>query len=346
MGWIIPVISAAASIYNGIKSSKKGNANDLAQQNERNRINGSSMDIRNMINAGGKTWNPQTQMYEDSPFVKQGSQIQGGYDNILNGNFVGGSGRTGAVEGSIGSLRDFANNPIDAEGINRSRGGGVFDEFAKTGGISDAYKEDYRKRAGAVIPQMFGQVNNNLTRQAAATGSGGNLSGSMARNLRQQAFAAQDASTNAELGLQDTINKGRQWGAGSMSGAELSLQDLLTRSKLGGLQSVLGGQMGLMNAEDNRGNMDMQSKLQALSGLLNLRGQGTEQDKQIQQLMQLLQIQNNGNAGTFGVPNNSNFFTGYNQAGQALAPTADALSQYFRNRNSSAPYGPGMAGQQ
>jgi len=348
MAWIPLLFSAGASIYNGIRQGRQGSAQDKELAGQRLRINNSVGDIQNLINQ--RNWNPTTQQYEASQHSQQGDEIYGGYKDLLGGNYgtslgPGGSGRTGNVEGLISDYKNFANKPISDADQARARGGGVFDEFSKTGGWSDSNKADYRRRAGAVVPQMFGQVNNELQRKQAISGGGGNISGATARNLRQQALAAQDASTNAELGLQDQVNAGRKWGTEGMSGSELSLQDLSTRSKLAGLGGASGLEMGLMSAEDQRAlnaagidlqgqDMGIRAKLGALGGMSNMWSQPTEDDKKIQQLMQLLGIQNSGLSSTYGVPSAGNFFQGFNQAGQATAPFASGLSQYLQQRNS------------
>ena len=164
--------------------------------------------------------------------------------------------RRASMDENIRGLKDFGKTGgIDAEGMNRMRGGGVYDEFAKTGGYSEGDKANIRTRANSVIPSMFGSMRDQAQRQASVQGGyGPGQSALMSRLGRNQAGAAADTSLNAELGITSAVNKGRQWGAGSMSEAEQGLQSLKTGNQLQGMRGAADVESGMVN-DINRGRM-------------------------------------------------------------------------------------------
>lgn len=162
----------------------------------------------------------------------------------------------------------FNTGGVDPTGQNRMRGSGVFDEFAKTGGLDEAARANIRSRGTATIPAFYQAIRDKLQNQARIGGGAGpGFTASMSRLGRDQGRAAQEAATNTELGLTNQINEGRRWGAGSMSDAESRLQDLMSSNKRFGLSSALG-------AAEAGGRFDTQNaglNLDALSGLRGLR---------------------------------------------------------------------------
>ena len=144
------------------------------------------------------------------------------------------------VKKSIAGYQGFADTGgLDAEAINRMRGMGVFDEYAKTGGISDAQRADMRARGSSVIPAFYNRVRDESSRLGRVQGGGGpGQAALMLRLARDQARGAQEASRATEMGISDAVRQGRQWGTEGLTTAEGSLQDLLTRNKLAGMGGV------------------------------------------------------------------------------------------------------------
>lgn len=147
----------------------------------------------------------------------------------------------GNVNKSIAGFQNFADTGgLDAEGINRMRGMGVFDEYAgKSGGISDETKGMLRARANSGIPAFYNQVRDETNRLGRVQGGGGpGQAALMSRLARDQSRAAADTSRGTELGIQEAIDKNRQWGTTGLAGAEGDLQRLLTENKLKGMSGV------------------------------------------------------------------------------------------------------------
>lgn len=138
---------------------------------------------------------------------------------------------------------------IDAEGQARMRGGGVFDEFSKTGGLDEGARSNIRSRGNSVIPSMYGQMRNEANRMGAVQGGYGPgraaLSGRMGR---EQAGAAQSAALDSELGIQKQVNEGRQWGAGNMASSEAGLQGQLVGNRLAGLNGAGAMEGNMVNS--------------------------------------------------------------------------------------------------
>lgn len=145
----------------------------------------------------------------------------GGFDDAARGRILG----------DANSMRTTAN---DGDVANRFRGGGVFDEFARTGGYSDQDISNIRSRATSVIPAYYDVARNEAGRMANVQGGyGPGRAALFARMGRDQARGAQSAALDAELGIKDKVNEGRRWGAGQMTGAEASLQDMRMRALTG-----------------------------------------------------------------------------------------------------------------
>lgn len=146
------------------------------------------------------------------------------------------------ILGDAGQMRSTANDSAVAD---RFRGGGVFDEFAKTGGYSDQDIRNIRSRATSVIPAFYDVARNEANRMSAVQGGyGPGRAAMMGRMSRQQAQGAQKAALDAELGIKEGVNEGRKWGASGMSGAEASLQDMRMRA----LTGAAGVETGMWDA--------------------------------------------------------------------------------------------------
>jgi len=161
------------------------------------------------------------------------------------------------VEDSIAKLKGLG---YDQTTIDRMRGGGVYDEFAKTGGYTDQQKTDLRARATSAIPSMYGRMRDEANRASAVQGGyGPGKMALMARMSREGAGAMADASRNAEIDIGERVNANRLAGAGGMASSEGNLASLRGQT----LQSAMGGEMGL--AESIRS-----GKQYGTSGIANL----------------------------------------------------------------------------
>jgi hypothetical protein len=132
--------------------------------------------------------------------------------------------RVASQDSNIQRLKSIGYDP---DTVNRMRGGGVFDEFARTGGVSDADKANLRARGNSVIPSFYGSMRDEGARLSSVQGGyGPGRMAMMSRLARQQAAGAQDAARDTELGITDRVNEGRRWGSGAMSDAEGRLGSL------------------------------------------------------------------------------------------------------------------------
>lgn len=141
------------------------------------------------------------------------------------------------IQGDIGELRTLGRSGgMTAAEQERYRGNGVFDEFAKTGGLSDTDKQMLRARGNSGIASLYGQGKQELGRLNQVAGANNAGTGALLSRLtREGARAAQDSALNTELGITDRVLEGRKYGASGMSQAEAALQDRLANTRLTGL---------------------------------------------------------------------------------------------------------------
>lgn len=195
------------------------------------------------------------------------------------------------IQGDIGELRTLGRTGgINEEDKARYRGNGVFDEFSKTGGLSDTDRQMLRARGNSGIASIYGQSKQELSRLNRV--SGGNNAGTgalLSRLTRDGARAAQDSALNTELGITDRVNEGRKWGAEGASQSEASLQDRLANTKLSGLLGALehgrgveeykgttklGASSKASDVEANIASMLMEERARGAAGLAGLASMG------------------------------------------------------------------------
>lgn len=142
------------------------------------------------------------------------------------------------IRGDINTLRGYGQTGgIDAEGLRRARGGGVFDEFAQTGGYTPQAIQDIRSRSISPIAAQYAADKRNMESMNAVQGGySPNYAASMARLSRNRGLASSDAARNAEIDIQGQVREGRRWGGEQMSKAENTLQEFLTRNKINATQ--------------------------------------------------------------------------------------------------------------
>jgi hypothetical protein len=178
-----------------------------------------------------------------------GGGVDTGMFNRFQGNLadVGANGgwsqdRINSMDSNIQGMKGVASDPEIAA---RFRGNGVFDEFAKTGGYSDQDIANIRSRANSVIPAYYDVAKQAAGRTAAVQGGyGPGQSALMARMSRDQAKGAAGAALDAEVGIKDKVNSGRQWGAGQVSSAENALQG----TRLNALTGASNAESGMVNS--------------------------------------------------------------------------------------------------
>lgn len=191
------------------------------------------------------------------------------------------------IQGDISELRTLGRTGgISAADQERYRGNGVFDEFAKTGGLSDTDKQMLRARGNSGIASLYGQGKQELTRLNRVSGANNAGTGALVSRLtRDGARAAQDAALNTELGITDRVIEGRKFGSTSMSQAEAALQDRLANTKLTGLlgatehgrgieefkgKTKLGAADGASSVEANIAGLLASERARGASGLAGL----------------------------------------------------------------------------
>lgn len=159
-----------------------------------------------------------------------------------------------SMQGNINAYKELGRTGgVDEAGQARMRGGGIFEEFGKTGGLSDTDRANIRSRATSTIPAYYQQMSDEANRSRAVQGGYGPgaaaLSGRMARQSAAQGAAA---ARDAELGIMDQVNQGRQWGGTNMANSEAALQSLLSSNRLAGLQGATQTESGMITDIANR----------------------------------------------------------------------------------------------
>jgi len=141
--------------------------------------------------------------------------------------------------------------------LDRWRGGGVYDEFGKTGGYSDVDKANIRSRAISPIGSFAAGERDEMARRRSVQGGyTPGFDASQRALKRDTARNIADTSLDAEIGIQENVNKGRQWGAEGMSRTEGEIETLRTQNQLEGSRQVAQIQQavagGMMSASQGR----------------------------------------------------------------------------------------------
>jgi hypothetical protein len=227
--------------------------------NESNRINKESSDYFNLLSG---RMGPAQQRADESY-----GDIYGGFKKFLDPSYASGSPGFGEYEGMFKNL--YNTGGLDAENIDRIRGKGGFDEFAKTGGYSTGDISNIRSRSNRSIPSFFDALRAKMGDQALISGTPASYTSSLSRMSRDQARQSADMALDTELGIKDRVNEGRRYGISGMSGAEQGLAELLSRNKIAGAEGGLrAAGMGAQFGENRDKNI-----LAALGGMGDLRGQ-------------------------------------------------------------------------
>src|SRR5690606_16860196 len=158
--------------------------------------------------------------------------------------------RIASMDENIRGFKEFGRTGgLDADAINRMRGGGVFSEFQQTGGFSPEDIANIRARANSTLPAYYDAVRQGQNRMASIQGGNPAAQSAMALRLaRDQAKAMREQSLDTELGISDRIREGRQWGAEGGAMAEAALQQLLSSNKLAGLRGASDVEAAMLNS--------------------------------------------------------------------------------------------------
>lgn len=192
--------------------------------------------------------------------------------------------RMASMDENIGSLKEFGRTGgLDADAMNRMRGGGVFEEFQETGGYTPEQIADLRTRSNSTLPAFYDTVRQGQNRMNSIQGGNPAASGAMsARLARDQAKGMREQTLDTELGLGDRVREGRQWGAEGGAQAEGALQGLRTNNQLAGLRGASDVESNMVNSiagnrlrgsenwtqgELGLGNMIQQGRMFGTSGL-------------------------------------------------------------------------------
>jgi hypothetical protein len=204
------------------------------------------------------TFNEASNSYRD--FMNKGGGISGAPNTQLNDSeasyrkFMETGGwdpnRVKSMDENIQGLKTFGKTGgIDDASMARMRGGGVYDEFAQTGGLSAGDRGNIRSRATSTIPQFYSNMRDEANRNSTAQGGyGPGQAALMSRMGRGQAGAGADAALNAELGITDQVNKGRLAGAGGMASSENAAMGLKTGNQLAGMTGASNIEQGLQES--------------------------------------------------------------------------------------------------
>jgi hypothetical protein len=158
--------------------------------------------------------------------------------------------RSASIMQNVQGLKDIGQTGgISDENVNRMRGMGGYDEFAKTGGYTPESIANIKAQALSPISSYATGTRDELSRRAALTGGYTPGFDSANRALqRDTARGIADTSLAANVGIQDRINQGRQWGIGGMAGAEQGIAGMQSGNKLAGLQGAGQMELGLQNS--------------------------------------------------------------------------------------------------
>ena len=189
--------------------------------------------------------------YED--FLKTGGVNLGRTNEAMGhlGELAGSGGWSpadkAAQEKLIAGLTGFGETGgINPQDIERMRGLGVFDEFAKTGGFTPGQMQDVRSRATSQIPAAYASARQEAERMGRVTGQ---YNPAVAAQMSRTAgYDTSRAALDAELGLSEQVRQGRQWGAQGLTSAEQALQTLKTSNQLAGMTGAGGMRGNMLNA--------------------------------------------------------------------------------------------------
>ena len=202
------------------------------------------------------------------------------------------------IGGDIAGLRGIGETGgISAEDQARARGGGIYEEFGKTGGYTPQQIEDIRRRSTNPIASMYQNMQNELSRARRIGGGSTAMAAAAASKLsREGARGIGETALAAETDIAGQQRAGRQWGAQGMTQSELALQQQLSQNKLAGLTGAIGGERGMAGdiagtrlgaagqlgtSEQNIQGMLQKGRMFGTEGLTGIAGAQTDYQRQL-----------------------------------------------------------------
>lgn len=175
--------------------------------------------------------------------------IMSGYMGLAgNGGYSDAS--KASIGGDISGLQSIgATGGIDAAGAARMRGGGVYDDFAQTGGLSQSDRANIKARALSPVSSMASTTRDEMARRRSVQGGFSPGFDASTRALqRDTARNIADTDLSANLGITDQVNQNKLAGAAGMASTEGNYQGLKTGNQLTGLTGAANTEMGLNNS--------------------------------------------------------------------------------------------------
>lgn len=182
---------------------------------------------------GGGSVGMDPRYKETEAFYRNSMGKEGGYDPT----------RVANMDKDIAGMRGMGKfGAADEASAARLRGGGVWDEMAKTGGVTEAEAYGIRDRASATGRAQFAGAQDELGRTMRATGGSAMAGGAaMARMARQGSQSANQGALNAETDIAGMRREGRLAGAGGMSASE----NQIISNQQSGMGSAFAAEHGL-----------------------------------------------------------------------------------------------------
>jgi hypothetical protein len=169
-------------------------------------------------------------------------------DFAMTGGFT--PGREASIMEGVNNLKTMGGESggLSGENIARMRGNGGFDEFATTGGYTPTSIANIKAQALSPIGSYATGTRDELARRTALTGGYAPGFDSANRQLsRDTSRAIADTSLNANVGIQDRINAGRQWGISGLAGAEAGLVGQQSSNRINANQAASGIELQLQD---------------------------------------------------------------------------------------------------
>ena len=146
-----------------------------------------------------------------------------------------------------GGFEAMQTGGLTDENRRNIRAGGVYEDFSKTGGLTEQDKSLYRDRINAAIPATYDAFQRDVQNMGRVTGSGsGPAAQAMASRMSRDA-ARENAQTSrdAELAVMDRMLSGKRWGAEGMTSSEFGLVDREGANKKWGTEGMSNAELAI-----------------------------------------------------------------------------------------------------